>query len=115
MARAVLGDTAYDAAWHDGHALALEKAIERAFPLPRTDPGATVSLLAASQPEPGTLSPREREVLTLLASGQSNQQIADALFVSRRTVTNHVSSILAKLGVPTRAAAAAHAVRQGLV
>jgi DNA-binding NarL/FixJ family response regulator len=114
MARAALGVAAYDAAWHDGYALAFEKAIERAFPLPRTDPGATAPLLAASRPEPGALSRREREVLALLASGQSNQQIADALFVSRRTVTNHVSSILAKLGVTTRAAAAAHAVRQGL-
>jgi DNA-binding NarL/FixJ family response regulator len=52
--------------------------------------------------------------LAILASGRTNQQIADALFVSRRTVTNHVASILAKLGAPTRAAAAAFAVHHGL-
>ena len=61
------------------------------------------------------LSPREREVLRLLADGHSNQQIADALCISLRTVTGHVTSILTKLGLDSRTAAAAYAFRHGLV
>ena len=58
------------------------------------------------------LSGREREVLQLLAAGFSNPQIAAALYISRKTAEHHVSAILGKLGVATRAEAAA--VRSGL-
>ncbi len=61
------------------------------------------------------LTPREREVLQLLVEGRSNPEIAAALFVSPRTAETHVTHILAKLGVTTRAEAASHAVRIGLV
>ena len=61
------------------------------------------------------LSAREREVLSLLVEGHSDRQIADALSISPKTAGNHVSSILAKLGVETRTAAATQAVRRGLV
>jgi DNA-binding CsgD family transcriptional regulator len=60
------------------------------------------------------LTPREVEVLRLLVEGMSDREIAAALFVSRHTAANHVASILGKLGVPSRAAAAAYAVRRGL-
>jgi non-specific serine/threonine protein kinase len=60
------------------------------------------------------LTPREREVLRLLADGLSDRQIAAALFVSYRTVTNHVAGILGKLRVESRTAAVAFAVRNGL-
>lgn len=59
----------------------------------------------------GTLSKREQEVLALLALGMTNEQIAARLYVSRRTAEYHVSSILSKLGLGTRAEAAAYAVR----
>jgi DNA-binding NarL/FixJ family response regulator len=62
----------------------------------------------------GELTAREREVLGLLVEGLSNQQIADRLFLSKRTVEHHVGSILAKVGVTTRAEALAHAIRHGL-
>jgi DNA-binding NarL/FixJ family response regulator len=53
-------------------------------------------------------------VLGKLAAGQSNQQIADELFVSVRTVEHHVSDILGKLHLPSRTAAVAFAIRAGL-
>jgi DNA-binding CsgD family transcriptional regulator len=60
------------------------------------------------------LTPRELDVLPLLAVGQTNREIAAELFISRKTASVHVSRILAKLSVPNRAAAAAAAHRLGV-
>src|SRR5205085_4669975 len=60
------------------------------------------------------LTARELEVLRLVAEGRSNGQIAEELFISRKTASVHVSNILAKLGVSTRIEAAALAHRRGL-
>ena len=57
------------------------------------------------------LTPREGEVLRLMAEGLSNQQVAERLYLSKRTVEHHVSGILAKLGVTTRGEALVHALR----
>jgi two-component system, NarL family, response regulator LiaR len=62
-----------------------------------------------------SLTGRETEVLTLLARGQANKQIAAALYVSEKTVKARVASILRKLGVQSRTQAALHAVRTGVV
>jgi DNA-binding NarL/FixJ family response regulator len=62
-----------------------------------------------------TLSDREREVLRLLASGMSNSDIAQHLYLSEGTVRNYVSSVLSKLGVSDRTQAAVLALRAGIV
>jgi DNA-binding NarL/FixJ family response regulator len=61
------------------------------------------------------LTTREREVLCVLAEGLTNQQIAERLVLSEHTVHRHVTNILRKLGLPSRTAAAAHAVQAGLL
>jgi DNA-binding NarL/FixJ family response regulator len=63
---------------------------------------------------PAGLSPREVEVLRLVAAGKTNQAIAAELFLSDRTVERHVSNILTKLGVGSRTAAAAYAFQHGI-
>ena len=62
----------------------------------------------------GQLTARESEVLTLIAAGLSNADIAQRLFISRRTAEHHAASILAKLDLHSRAEAAAYAVREGI-
>jgi DNA-binding NarL/FixJ family response regulator len=68
----------------------------------------------ATRADPLGLTRREREVLELICAGHSNAEIAAKLFLSARTVDHHVSAVLAKLGAPTRGAAAAYAARLGL-
>lgn len=61
------------------------------------------------------LTERETEVIQLAANGATDQEIADKLFISRRTVTSHMASILYKLNVGNRTAAAVMAARAGLI
>ncbi|WP_034228932.1 helix-turn-helix domain-containing protein, partial [Actinotalea ferrariae] len=61
------------------------------------------------------LTAREAEVLRLVAQGLSNRQVGEALFISGKTVSVHVSNLLAKLGVSGRAEAVAVAHRRGLL
>ena len=77
--------------------------------LPSTRPASQERGLAALG-----LTPRELEVLRLLAAGYTNPQIGEALYISRKTASHHVSSVLAKLGVTTRVEAAGDAGRVGL-
>ncbi|CCF85923.1 response regulator [Nitrolancea hollandica] len=76
-----------------------------------------IGFFASSQPALPPfpeLTEREREILTLIAQGQSNAQIADQLFLSLKTVRNHVSNIFSKLQVVDRAQAAVRAREAGL-
>jgi two-component system response regulator DegU len=70
---------------------------------------------APSEPAPLPLTPREVQVLCLLAQGLDNAAIAEQLVVTTRTVQNHVSTIYGKLGVTSRTEAALVAIRHGLV
>jgi DNA-binding NarL/FixJ family response regulator len=74
-----------------------------------------VAALLGTDPAPGGLSPREVEVLRLVAAGRSNPQIAGELFLSEKTVARHLSNIFTKLGVGSRTAAAAFAYQHDLV
>ena len=84
----------------------------------RRDRDAAARLLERPAPASAASSPltkRERQVLAYVAAGRSNREIATELVVSPHTVHRHVANILRKLDQPTRAAAAAHAARDGLV
>jgi DNA-binding CsgD family transcriptional regulator/tetratricopeptide (TPR) repeat protein len=70
---------------------------------------------SATREHPLGLTRREREVLDLVCGGHTNAEIAAELVISTKTVDHHVSAVLAKLGAPTRTAAAAAATRLGLV
>ena len=106
----------------------LRKIAARRTRLERTDASpAWGSFLTRSAPQPGKqariaalggprrLTRREMEVLHLVARGETDQGIANQLYVSRRTINCHVANILAKLDVPSRTAAVMTAARIGLL
>jgi DNA-binding CsgD family transcriptional regulator len=112
-ARSALGDDTFSRVWRRGQRMALSAAVTEA--LAEVDRQvSSVSRTDDAALEVPSLTSRERDVLRLLAEGQSDRQIAAALSISPKTVGNHVSSILAKLEVETRTAAATQAVRRGL-
>lgn len=74
----------------------------------------TRSLIAPGR-SAAMLTPREREILTFVAQGKSNRDIARALVISERTARTHVSNMLVKLGLASRTQAALWAIREGLV
>ncbi|MDQ2651700.1 MAG: LuxR C-terminal-related transcriptional regulator [Chloroflexota bacterium] len=110
-ARSVLGETRFIEAFAAGQAMALHDAYAMAMDV----------LAAAAAPQTPAaaeelgLTPRQIEVLRLVAEGMSDREIAEALFLSPRTVGWHVTHLLTRLGVQSRAAAAAAAIRSGLV
>ena len=116
--RAAMGTEAFEAEYAAGRALDLERvahqalsemAARRAGALV-SEPDATITGEAAM-----VLTPRELDVLKLVAQGLSNPDIAQRLVLSEHTVHRHLANILRKLGLSSRAAAAAWGVRTGLV
>jgi predicted ATPase/DNA-binding CsgD family transcriptional regulator len=108
-ARSRLGDAAWSAAWAEGRLMSPEQAIEYALEQ-ETDP---------EPPAPAAysagLSEREVEVLRLVATGLTNAEVAQKLFLSSRTVEWHLGSIYRKLGFHSRTEAARFAVEHGLL
>jgi predicted ATPase/DNA-binding CsgD family transcriptional regulator len=108
--RAIGADPGFEAALAVGRTLSRAGIIEEIAALRATRPGATNGALPANR-----LSPREHQVLNLLAFGRSDREIADELFLSVRTVEAHVAHILTKLGVRTRGAAVQAATLAGML
>jgi DNA-binding CsgD family transcriptional regulator len=99
-----------DAAIESAREIGMQALLERASALRET-----ASLQPAPERYPAGLSPREVEVLRLVAAGKENREIARHLFVSPNTVANHVRSILTKTNTANRTEAAAFAVRNALL
>jgi len=116
--RAQLGEERFAAAWAAGREMTLEQVLarrERATPptvptIPQ--PTGTVALPPTA---PFELTPREVEVLRLVAAGLSNAQMAEHLIISPRTVHAHVRSIYSKLGITSRTAATRYAIEHQLI
>jgi DNA-binding CsgD family transcriptional regulator len=107
-----LGKATYIDAWESGHTLPFERAAAEA--LEHMNAALLSYKSAPAQAELG-LTVREAEVLRLLTDGHADKVIADKLFISTRTASSHVASVIAKLGVDSRTAAVAAAFRNGLV
>jgi DNA-binding NarL/FixJ family response regulator len=110
--RAALGDEAFDAEYAAGRTLDPAQVLAE---VDRTDTATGQAPAAGSGEAMSVLTPRERDVLTLVAQGLSNADIARQLVLSEHTVHRHLANILHKLGLSSRAAAAAWGVRTGLV
>jgi non-specific serine/threonine protein kinase len=113
-ARGTLGETGFAESLRTGAVLSVAEALSLANEVLAT---ATTPVKTAdrARDEAFGMTPRELEVLQLLAAGRSDREIGAALFISPRTVARHLHSIYSKLGVGSRSAATAIAHREGLV
>jgi predicted ATPase/DNA-binding CsgD family transcriptional regulator len=120
--RAAMGGEAFEAEYAAGRALDLAEMAHEALRGIQTGGAAQPAGALVSEPGPAgsadalaVLTPRELEVLQLVAQGLSNADIAQRLVLSEHTVHRHLANILRKLNLSSRAAAAAWGVRTGLV
>jgi len=111
--RSKLAEPVFATTWQEGRSLQFVDAVAEAL---------AIAASAGQEPQPAPhdasgfrLTARELDVLRLLVEGHSDRQIGEALFIGSRTVQTHVANLFAKLGVNSRAEAAAVAVRRGLV
>jgi DNA-binding CsgD family transcriptional regulator len=105
-ARDALGEPAFDAAWAEGQALPVDEAV------------AYVSRARGERKRPSSgwasLTPTEIEVVKLVATGLTNPEVGERLFIGRGTVKTHLAHVFAKLGIATRTELAAEATRRAL-
>jgi len=114
-----LGRPAFDAAYAAGRTAPLGQSIAEAAEFSE-NPFADVAAAGSAIPRPAGakeagLTPRELEVLRLLAEGRTDREIGELLSISRATAARHIANIFGKLNVSSRTAAAAYAFRQGLI
>jgi excisionase family DNA binding protein len=114
-AQSALGEERFTELRAAGRALRLDEAVALAGTISIADQGSDPNDPPGIEPRCYALTPREREVLHLLVAGQTDREIAKGLFIGHRTVQDHVSHILGKLGVVNRTDATAIAIRVGLI
>jgi predicted ATPase/DNA-binding CsgD family transcriptional regulator len=116
-ARSRLEEGAWSKAWEEGGAMSMEEAFEYALSEEEsyTTSSAPEQPPASAREHPAELTPREVEVLGLVAEGLTNPQVAHKLFLSPRTVQRHLNSVYRKLGVSSRAAATRLALEHDLL
>jgi len=112
---------AFERGWDRGHVLSLQESKALALDIvvripkkPFPPPSIPINPNAANR-QANPLTRREMDVLGLLRTGTTDREIGDKLFIGVRTVQTHVSRIIAKLGVNSRSAAVARAIRDGLI
>ncbi len=114
-ARTQLGEKAFAAAWAQGRMMTPEQALAAQTPATSMSARPTATPSMKSPPYPAGLSAREVEVLQLVAQGLTNEQVAQQLVISPRTVDTHLTSMYSKIGVSSRSAATRYAMEHHLV
>jgi predicted ATPase/DNA-binding CsgD family transcriptional regulator len=112
--RGALGVDGFAATWAEGRTLTQEAAIAEAMSV-RVESSADRTDSSGLCAEAHGLTERELEVLRLLATGHTNRELGNALFISPTTAARHVANIFNKLGVDSRAKASAYAHQHGLI
>ena len=113
---AQLGKAAFTTAWAEGGGMMPEHVLAEREPMPEPTSALTApSSAAAGPPSHAGLTPREMDVLVLLAQGLTSAQIAEQLIIGVVTVNFHVRSIYSKLGVTSRSAATRYAMEHHLL
>jgi DNA-binding CsgD family transcriptional regulator len=117
-ARTHLGEKAFAAAWSQGRTMTPEQALAAQGPVTMPTLVSAEPAMAPPVPKASTypdgLTAREVEVLRLVAQGLTDAQVADALVLSRRTVTSYLTTIYSKIGVSSRVAATRYAMEHHL-
>jgi ATP/maltotriose-dependent transcriptional regulator MalT len=114
-----LGEQAFAAAWTEGRTMTPEQVLATQGPttIPQSSPTGPSSASPVKAPPsfPDGLTAREVEVLRLVAQGLTNEQVAEQLVISPRTVNTHLTSIYSKIGVSSRSAATRYAIDHHLL
>ena len=117
--RRKLSGSEFASAWAEGRAMPIAEAVDNAMVVAEMlavePPGMSNAESLATASTRHGLTGRELEVVRLIATGSTNQAIANALYISLPTVKGHVTSIMTKLGLTSRTAVATYALRNGLV
>ena len=113
-ARAQLGEKSFATAWAEGRTMTPEQALASQGPVKLSTALSSISPVKPATTYPDGLTAREVEVLRLVAQGLTNEQVAEQLVISPRTVNTHLTSIFSKIGVSSRGAATRYAIEHHL-